>query len=133
MLMVLGLSTADPIDLDSLVSRDAGPEVRAQIAQVYGVLQKVPVDHGICWTLRYVEGRKLEDVAEIAQCSLATAKRRIASVQQKILLLEAVRHEWEETPPQSGRFGTELRDAPLPSADPDNSVSAASEEGGRDE
>lgn len=91
MLSVLGLSTADPIDLDSLVTRDAGPEVRAQIAQVYGVLQKAPVDHGICWTLRYIEGRKLEDVAEMAKCSLATAKRRIAAIQEKILLLETVR------------------------------------------
>ncbi len=89
MLGLLGLSTADPIDLDALVSPQAGPEVRAQLAQVYQILCEVSVDERICWTLRYVEGRKLEDVAEFAGCSLATAKRRISSVQVKILGLES--------------------------------------------
>lgn len=86
MLGVLGLATAEPIDLDALVTPDAGPEVRAQLAQVYAVLREVAVDSRICWTLRYVEGRKLEDVAQLAKCSLATAKRRIAAVQNEILL-----------------------------------------------
>jgi RNA polymerase sigma-70 factor (ECF subfamily) len=89
MLSLLGLSSADPIDLDALVSHDAGPEARAQIAQVYALLRGVPVDQAICWTLRYVEGRKLEEVAEVAKCSLATAKRRIAQVQQQMLLLDS--------------------------------------------
>lgn len=89
MLGLLGLSTADPIDLDSLVTPDAGPEVRAQLAQVYAVLRQVPVDQSICWTLRYVEGRKLEEVADVVGCSLATAKRRIAAVQQRMLLLDS--------------------------------------------
>lgn len=134
MLTLLGLSTADPIDLDSIVSRDAGPEVRAQIAQVYGVLQRVPVDHGICWTLRYVEGRKLEDVAEIAQCSLATAKRRIAAVQQKILLLEAVRPGWDE-PPTSGRYQAGLDQVEIPPSDhiPPSDEIPPSDQEGRDE
>ena len=89
MLTLLGLSSADPIDLDSLVNHDAGPEVRAQIAQVYSVLRELPIDQSICWTLRYVEGRKLEEVAEVVGCSLATAKRRIAQVQQRMLLLDS--------------------------------------------
>jgi RNA polymerase sigma-70 factor (ECF subfamily) len=89
MLAALGLVTKEPIDLDSLVTREAGPEVRAQLAQVYLLLREQPVDHRICWTLRYIEGRKLEDVAVIADCSLATAKRRIAAVQEQILLLES--------------------------------------------
>ncbi len=86
MLGVLGLSTSEPIDLDALVNHEAGPEVRAQLAQVYTVLRGVSVDQRICWTLRFVEGRKLEDVAAMANCSLATAKRRIAAVQHEILL-----------------------------------------------
>lgn len=97
MLSMLGLASADPIDLDALVNRDAGPEARAQIAQVYAVLRTVPVDQSICWTLRYVEGRKLEEVAEVARCSLATAKRRIAQVQAQMLLLDSqVAHEESE-------------------------------------
>lgn len=89
MLTLLGLVSADPIDLDALVNPQAGPEVRAELAQVYRILREVPVDQGICWTLRYVEGRKLEEVAEVAGCSLATAKRRIAAVQQQMVLLDS--------------------------------------------
>lgn len=105
MLSMLGLVSADPIDLDALVNHDAGPEVRAQIAQVYAVLRTVPVDQSICWTLRYVEGRKLEEVAEVAKCSLATAKRRIAQVQAQMLLLDSQgAHEgasWFQAAPES--------------------------------
>jgi RNA polymerase sigma-70 factor (ECF subfamily) len=31
------------------------------------------------WELRYVDGHKLEQVASLCDCSLATAKRRIAA------------------------------------------------------
>ncbi len=84
MLSVLGLMQNEPVDLDALINGDAGPEVRAQLAQVYSVLSGVPVDQRICWTLRYIEGRKLEEVAQLADCSLATAKRRIAAVQERL-------------------------------------------------
>jgi RNA polymerase sigma-70 factor (ECF subfamily) len=42
------------------------------------------VEHRVAWTLRYVEGEKLERVAEHCGCSLATAKRRIAAAHAKI-------------------------------------------------
>ena len=32
------------------------------------------------WILRYVEGHTLEEVAALAECSLATAKRRLQRV-----------------------------------------------------
>ena len=89
MLSVLGLMQSEPVDLDAIVTGEAGPEVRAQLAQVYSLLAEVTVDQRICWTLRYLEGRRLEDVAHIAGCSLATAKRRIAAVQQRITQLES--------------------------------------------
>jgi RNA polymerase sigma-70 factor (ECF subfamily) len=38
----------------------------------------------IAWTLRYVEREKLEEVARLCGCSLATAKRRIAATQAAI-------------------------------------------------
>lgn len=84
LLAVLGLSSSEPVELDAVVNLDASPEVRAQLAQVYSVLNEVPVDQRICWALRYLEGRKLEEVAALAGCSLATAKRRIAQVQERL-------------------------------------------------
>jgi RNA polymerase sigma-70 factor (ECF subfamily) len=87
---VFGLGGDDGLDLEVLVSPDASPEVRVQLAQIYTTLQSATVEQSICWTLRFIEGRKLEDVAEIAGCSLATAKRRIASVQELLLTSQAV-------------------------------------------
>lgn len=81
----LGLASAEPIDLDALVSDEAGPDTRAELAQVYGVLRGLPIDQRVAWVLRYVEGNKLEDVARIAGCSLATAKRRLQLAQEALL------------------------------------------------
>ena len=91
MLSVLGLTASEPVDLDALVTGDAGPEVRAQLGQVYSILGQVPVDQRICWTLRYLEGRKLDEVARLSGCSLATAKRRIMAVQERLVSFDRAR------------------------------------------
>lgn len=88
LLGIFGVSGSEPVDLDALAQSEAGPEIRAQVAQLYGVLRELPVDQRVAWTLRYVEGHKLEDVAEMAGCSLATAKRWISAAQKHILLTE---------------------------------------------
>jgi RNA polymerase sigma-70 factor (ECF subfamily) len=82
LLNLVGVSAADPVDLDLVASTDASPEVRALLAQVYALLRTLPADERIAWTLRHVERHRLEDVAELAGCSLATAKRRIARAQR---------------------------------------------------
>lgn len=75
----VGLDSGGP----ALELRDQGisPEKRALLARVYEMLDALPVDHRLAWTLRYVEGEKLEQVAERCGCSLATVKRRIAAAQ----------------------------------------------------
>jgi RNA polymerase sigma-70 factor (ECF subfamily) len=69
-------------DLDALAAPGADPEMRAQIAQAYALLATMPADLRIAWTLRYVERHRLEDVARMTECSLATTKRRIARAQR---------------------------------------------------
>jgi len=85
---LVGIDTLAP----TLELRDSGmsPERRALLTRVYQVLDKMPVDQRIAWTLRYVEGEKLEEVAERCGCSLATAKRRIAAAHGR---LEAELHD----------------------------------------
>jgi RNA polymerase sigma-70 factor (ECF subfamily) len=39
----------------------------------------------VAWTLRHVEGQKLEEVAQYCRCSLATAKRRISAAHTRML------------------------------------------------
>ena len=84
LLGALGLTDAEPIDLDLLVTPEAGPEHRVQLAQVYESLAEVTVEQRLAWVLRFVEGYKLEEVAELRGCSLATAKRWIATAQERI-------------------------------------------------
>lgn len=88
LLGIFGIAGSEPVDLDALAHHDAGPESRAQVAQLYGTLRQLPVDQRVAWTLRYVEGHKLEEVAELSDCSLATAKRWIGAAQKHILLAE---------------------------------------------
>lgn len=57
----------------------ASPEDAALISAVYRALDALRPDLRIAWVLRYVEGERLEGVARLCGCSLATAKRRIAA------------------------------------------------------
>jgi RNA polymerase sigma-70 factor (ECF subfamily) len=52
------------------------------LAQIYSLLQTLPADERIAWTLRYVDHHRLEAVALLVDCSLATVKRRIARTQR---------------------------------------------------
>jgi RNA polymerase sigma-70 factor, ECF subfamily len=81
-LRTFGLSSTEPVDLDAIASHEAGPELRAQLAQIYALLRTVAPDDRIAWTLRHVERHRLEAVAGLCGCSLATAKRRIHRTQR---------------------------------------------------
>lgn len=76
----LGRAT-DPVDLESVASGTAPSHARAELAQIYALLQTLPADDRIAWTLRFVEGHDLASAAELAGCSLATIKRRIRRAQ----------------------------------------------------
>jgi RNA polymerase sigma-70 factor, ECF subfamily len=78
----LGLASPEPVELDAIASPNADPESRVLLAQVYSLLQTLPADDRIAWTLRYVDHHRLEVVAQLVDCSLATAKRRILRTQR---------------------------------------------------
>ena len=78
----LGLTSPEPVEFDAVAASDADPEARVLLAQIYSLLQTMPPDDRIAWTLRYVEHHRLEMVAELTECSLATAKRRIQRAQR---------------------------------------------------
>lgn len=82
LLQIMGVAAVDPVDLEAVASPEATPETRALLAQVYALLRTMPPDDRIAWTLRYVDRHRLEEVAELAGCSLATAKRRITRAQR---------------------------------------------------
>jgi RNA polymerase sigma-70 factor, ECF subfamily len=66
------LATADP---------GASPETKATVGAVFRALEALPVNAQIAWSLRYLQGERLQRVAHLCGCSLAAAKRRIAKAQ----------------------------------------------------
>lgn len=68
----VALEVADP---------SLSPDERVLVAQMNRVLDRLPVNQRIAWTLRHVEGMALDEVAFHCECSLATAKRWIAAAQ----------------------------------------------------
>ena len=60
----VGLDSLPPLEL-----REPGmsPERRALLSKVYQVLEGLPIEQRLAWTLRFVEGEKLEAVAEPAR------------------------------------------------------------------
>ena len=67
-----------------VASPNATPEDRAAVRELFAVLDAMPVDLRVAWSLRYMHEETIESVAVLAGCSLATAKRRIAAAQQRI-------------------------------------------------
>ena len=58
---------------------------RVLLDRIFEVVGEVPANHRIAWSLRHLEGEPLEVVAQLCECSLATAKRRIATTHARIM------------------------------------------------
>jgi RNA polymerase sigma-70 factor (ECF subfamily) len=69
---------------EKLADPGAGPEEKQLVIEVYRALDRLPARERVAWTLRHVEGEGLEEIAALCGCSLATAKRRIASAHGKL-------------------------------------------------
>lgn len=64
-----------------LTAPGCSPEERVLLLRIYRLLDELPAQERLAWTLRYIEGEQVESVATLCGCSLATAKRRIAAAQ----------------------------------------------------
>lgn len=60
------------------------PEVQEQIEGLYRNLERLPEKHRVPWVLHHVEGETLPAVAGMCNVSLATAKRYIASANDRL-------------------------------------------------
>jgi RNA polymerase sigma-70 factor (ECF subfamily) len=81
------------------------PAVRAEmdtdgaeaVRETYRLLADLPVDERIAFSLRFIDGRELTEVAAACHCSLATIKRRLSRAETTFLKLarqSAVLREW---------------------------------------
>lgn len=67
-----------------LVDPRASPADRVLVRAVYRVLEEMPIDNRLAFTLHIIEGETMEAVAKLCGCTLATAKRRVARGQRLI-------------------------------------------------
>lgn len=74
----LGLRrAAPPPDLDLLLARSTPPDVALELRELYARLERFPDDVRTTLLLRRVDGRSLEEIADLTGTSLATVKRRL--------------------------------------------------------
>jgi RNA polymerase sigma-70 factor (ECF subfamily) len=71
-------------EYEELVDPALSPEDKVLLTRMYRALDSLPVNQRLAWSLRHIEGERLETVALLCGCSLATAKRRIVAAQKVI-------------------------------------------------
>jgi RNA polymerase sigma-70 factor, ECF subfamily len=74
----------NPAEYEEMVDPALSPEDRLLLTRMYAALDRLPVNQRLAWSLRHIEGERLETVALLCHCSLATAKRRIVAAQKVI-------------------------------------------------
>jgi RNA polymerase sigma-70 factor (ECF subfamily) len=82
---VLGFTDLQPEQsLETHLASHVSPEIVADMICLDLALRKLPDAPRIAWQLRYVEGYRLEEIAELCDCSLATVKRRIVTAEKTV-------------------------------------------------
>lgn len=77
-------SSNDDAKLEALALEGVGADVRAELAVLDEVLNRLPSKQRIAWMLRYVEGHTVRDVARLCGCSPATTKRWLSRAQKRV-------------------------------------------------
>lgn len=86
----LGLADPDPFEMESVVSKDAPPEVRDGLVDLYRGLRRLSDQQRIAVVLQRVEGLELIEISERMGVSVATVKRRLVEAAR---MLEEVKVE----------------------------------------
>jgi RNA polymerase sigma-70 factor, ECF subfamily len=78
------LTFAPSHELPELEAPVAAPDLRAAARAAEAVLRTFPVDERIAFSLRYLDGMTLDEVAMAAGVSLATIKRRLVRAENRL-------------------------------------------------
>ncbi len=79
-------------------------EGRRQLRGVFQALDRMRVNERIAFTLRYVDGQNIEQVARSCGCSLATIKRRLKRAERCFVLLAQRDPQLAERLQRGGRW-----------------------------
>lgn len=72
----------EPQKIQNSVSYETNSDAREALQVLYEILEEMPADERIAFTLRFVDGMRLREVAKVCDVSLATIKRRLARAQE---------------------------------------------------
>lgn len=100
------LSFLAPEDVPEVEAPNASSEVQEALRTTYAVLDKLPADERIAFSLRFIDGMELTEVAAACDVSLATIKRRLARAEERFTQIareHPVLKEWLEG---GNRWGT---------------------------
>jgi len=86
-----GRGLREGLELEHLESKDASPEVRAELSRVLTAIGSLPGELRIPYVLRYVEGMTVPEIAASIDWSQRTVKRRIQAATER-LEKRGVRH-----------------------------------------
>jgi len=84
LLQWVGLDSLTTAPLELQARDGLSVEARGELAVLDVVLQALPTEQRLAWSLRYIEGDKLDEVALALGKSLATTKRYIAASERRI-------------------------------------------------
>lgn len=96
-------------DVPEVPAPAATGEVVGALRATYALLERMPADERIVFSLRFIEGFELTEVASACRVSLATVKRRITRAEERFLAMareHPVLAEWVEG---GTRWGTPTR------------------------
>lgn len=89
MLTRLGLREPAQVDLDSLVGSSLPAPVRAELREIYSVLDKLPTESRIALVLHRVDGLSIPEAAERMKLSVSTVKRRLRVAEDELEQVKA--------------------------------------------
>ena len=72
-----------PEDLPEVPAEGPQHETNDALVRTYNTLAQLPADERIAFTLRFIDGMEMKEVAEACGVSLSTAKRRTDRAQQR--------------------------------------------------
>jgi RNA polymerase sigma-70 factor (ECF subfamily) len=82
-----------PEDMPEIELPGASDEVRSAVGAFYETLARLPIDERVAFSLRYVEGMELTEIAWATETSLSTVKRRLRAADDRFTKLASVRSE----------------------------------------
>lgn len=72
----------DAMDRTGLIASSAPPEIVTELRNVYGILDSLAPNLRIAFVLRRVEGKELQDIADVMNASLSSVKRWLAKAER---------------------------------------------------